>query len=475
MKALKLLGLASTLAFFCCGCATTGPAPIYKPETGIVHQGRKVYFSMRDPKGDDNGPGGYLYPLRFDNREGFFDLERFQVEDGGSNVVFRITTRRPIDKFRTDGSSEAKGWHLQLMDIYIDKDHKPSSGQTRTLPGRCVDFAEDSAWEQMVLVTPNRSEDVERLIESRTNDLELVRLKPKIVIPQTVFIEGFDFVVHVPKDAIGTPQPGWGYQVLMMQFDENNLANFEFQNGKVFKFPTDEHFGGGVDFFGNPAVIDLLAPTEEQQHTWLSAYNPSNHPEESQFATVRCLYAETPVRPEVVRVARKVKGRLATAVGAPAATRRAPVRARSGAAKTSTPRAATSRRAAGVSTKRQAALSLPEGAVMLTPEGEEELPPSPAKAGPLPRPARSLVGEADGESPWTPRAFSRMPPTEPAPRRSVRTAPPDDTAWATQAADESETQPPVARPPAGKAKAGYRRVSFAGDPEELFRNVPRSR
>ncbi|MBI4872854.1 MAG: hypothetical protein HY814_14975, partial [Candidatus Riflebacteria bacterium] len=89
------IGLSLLLAGLACcftgGCASSSPPPVYKPVQGGNEDGHKIYFSMRDPKGDDNGPGFYQYPLSFNNREGFLDIEKFQVEDGGSNVIFRIT------------------------------------------------------------------------------------------------------------------------------------------------------------------------------------------------------------------------------------------------------------------------------------------------------------------------------------------------------------------------------------------------
>ena len=341
--------LLAGLAFcFTGGCASSSPPPVYKPVQGGSEGGHKIYFSMRDPKGDDNGPGFYQYPLSFNNREGFLDIEKFQVEDGGSNVIFRITTRRPIDKFRTDGSSEAKGWYLQLMDIYIDKDHKAGSGTTRSLPGRFVEFSEESAWEQMVLVTPNRTEDVKRLIEGRTNDLDLVHLKSKIAVADQVFIEGFDFVVRIPKGTIGTPEPGWGYQVLMMMFDGKNLANYQFQNARVYKFPTDDSFGGGTDFLGNTAVIDLLATSDKQQHDWLSAFSATSNPDDAIPATISCVYPDLPPasRPAARRGVKGKRARPVVQTPATESTRQAPAgatRATSPEKRTVTPTRSTGR------------------------------------------------------------------------------------------------------------------------------------
>lgn len=296
-----MLALLIPLLWAAAGCGPTRRSPAAAPaQVNYRHQGQKVYFSYQDPRGDDRGAGHYQYPLRFDNREGFFDMVSFRVIDGGSMILFEITTRRPIQKFRPDGSSEAKGWFLQLMDIYIDKDGEPGSGEAGALPGRNVVFEEDSRWEQMVLLTPNRSEDVKRLIENRTQDLRLVELRKKIYIPLVVYVQGFKFVAQVPKAILGEPQPHWGYQVLMMPFEERNLDEGQFQNGKVFKFPRDDAFGGGTDYIGNPNVIDMLAPTAREQYGQLKRYFASPVPSDNRFAAIRMVRgpaATVPARP----------------------------------------------------------------------------------------------------------------------------------------------------------------------------------
>lgn len=431
---LQALAMTAKLGFACLvllligGCAETSPPTIHKPQVNSYQSGRKVYFSMRDPRGDDKGPGTYLYPLRFDNREGFFDIEKFQVEDGGANIVFRVTTRRPIQKFRPDGSSEAKGWFLQLLDIYIDKDHKTGSGVTRTLPGRFVEFAEDSAWEQVLLVTPNRTQDVRRLIEARTNDMGLVHLKPKILIPQTIFIEGFDFIVQVPKALIGEPQPTWGYQCLMMQFEPRNLGNFEFQNAKIYKFPTDTNFGGGSDFFGNPGVLDLLAPTEDEQSQWLGAYDPSPNPEDSELATVHCMYADVQASPPVILSSRGP--RATAALGSP------PLRP--GPPKSGTLARRPTVRRPGPASKyaERKHLRAPEA------NGLDELPQT------------RLMAPTKVPAPSTKRSKTANPEllVAPGPGRSTRS-----------------------RPPAGPPPVKYRTETFSSDADDLFVNHPRSR
>lgn len=311
--------LAAAISFGLAGCDDDSPVGPARARGGYADgDGQKVYFSFRDPKYDDRGPGFYTYPLlverppgrrtpqvvdgvvedlgntqvNLDTRTGFFDISNFEVKDDGPFVVFEITTARPIPRFREDQSSEAKGWFLQLMDIYIDKDKKPGSGRTRALPGRNIEFAPESGWEQCVLVTPQVSFDVRRLIEQITWDLDFVRHKRQIYIPDRVFIEGYTFRVFVPKNEIGEPQPHWGYQVAMMLFNPTNLEYGHFQQGEVKRFAGNNLFGGADDYQGHPNVIDVLAPTPEKQYEWLSDFISSPNINDNRLAILPMIYAD---------------------------------------------------------------------------------------------------------------------------------------------------------------------------------------
>lgn len=287
----SLLAAASIIS----GCGGSSSKPVR--ETGVVklpeQNSRRVYFAYEDPRYDDKGPGRYRYPVRFNNREGFMDITRFTVEDGGSNVVFTINCRRPIEKYAEDGSTGTKGWWLQMMDIYIDKDGKTgrSAGYTKALPGRQVEFDGGNGWEKMVLVTPSHSETVRDMLEERTSDMELVHKRKDILVPHRAYPQGYTFVVYVPKHEIGTPQPGWGYQILMVPYDEDNMAYGHFQNQKINKFSGDYTFGGGTDFDGNPNVLDILAPSAQEQYRILSNYHSAPYAGNNRYAKVPFVYS----------------------------------------------------------------------------------------------------------------------------------------------------------------------------------------
>ena len=101
------------------------------PTGGTAHVVRTVVFDftpgtvlldVTDPSGDDNGPGNYAYPKSDNFKAGAFDIQRFQVLDDGTNVIFRLQTR---DLTPTFGSPLG----AQLVDVYV---HDPAAASTST-------------------------------------------------------------------------------------------------------------------------------------------------------------------------------------------------------------------------------------------------------------------------------------------------------------------------------------------------------
>jgi carbohydrate-binding DOMON domain-containing protein len=240
---------------------------------------------MGDPKGDDKGPGRYEYPTSFQGRFGFLDITRFRALDADRFVEFEVEFRRPVA--RVDGTTEAKNYWLQLVDIYVDQDGRPGSGHTWALPGRNLVFDGSSGWEKVVLVTPGHSRALLQLVRDRSSEQELQQNRHDVIVPERVYPQAYSLKIMVPKaDLGGEPQPHWGYQVLALGYNPRNLAYRQLQNMQVQRFADEEHFGGGTDYQGDPNVIDLLAPSKEVQYRWLSDYSSHQHREASRLAVV---------------------------------------------------------------------------------------------------------------------------------------------------------------------------------------------
>ena len=81
---------------------------------GSVMAGDKVTF--KDAKGDDNGPGEYVYPTDAVYAGGSFDITELEVEDSGDSVEFELTVGSKLeDPWRMGG-----GFSVQMAFILID-------------------------------------------------------------------------------------------------------------------------------------------------------------------------------------------------------------------------------------------------------------------------------------------------------------------------------------------------------------------
>ena len=155
-----------------------------------------VLLDVTDPAGDDNGPGNYAYPTSGDFHPGAYDLERFQVIDSGSDVVFRVQTR---DLTPTFGSPLG----AQLVDVYV---HVPGATTTSTaasFPQRNYAIAPSSAWSRLVEAQGFG----QRYVDASGATLGTVSITANAL---SRFI-----TIRVPKATLGTPAAGWSFTVVL--------------------------------------------------------------------------------------------------------------------------------------------------------------------------------------------------------------------------------------------------------------------
>lgn len=250
---------------------------------------------LKDPAGDDNGPGTYTYPTDPVYTAGSFDLLDLQIKDVGDNVEFRVTVNATIEDPWNSPDWGGNGFSVQMVQIYIDKDHTAGSGFTETLPGIYARFAPEEAWDKVVMVSPQGRARVGQEI-----DLKAPTFKDAVVVPARTAALGRTLVATVSKaDLGGAPQPGWGYQALVQSNEGFPDAN-EVLSRKVNEYAGPHRFGGGTDYNCDPHVMDLLftpaagAPAEtEGQHKALSGYvcgeDPTD-PAQNTLATVPMVY-----------------------------------------------------------------------------------------------------------------------------------------------------------------------------------------
>jgi len=233
---------------------TSGPAEFKAP---VVTVGRRL-FRVEDPRGDDHGPGTYNYPTNPVFTPGAFDMVSFEVIDSGEEVVFNVELAGEI----TNPWNSGIGLSVQTIDIYIDTDNKASSGSTKALGGRRVEFEPECAWEYAIWVEGWN----QRVFMPEGGDVGGVTA--------TVDTIGNLVSISVPKSIIGQPEPGWGYQVFVLG-QEGYPSEGNLRVREVMEQAAEWRFGGGDNSVYDPNVIDMLVPTGRTQEEILSAYDVS--------------------------------------------------------------------------------------------------------------------------------------------------------------------------------------------------------
>ena len=227
--------------------------------------------TLADPTGDDDGPGTYTYPTDAVYKPGSFDLTELQIVPGGDTVELRVTVRARIEDPWDSAAWGGNGFSVQMIFIHVDTDHAKGSGVTKGLPGTNVRFAEDEAWDRVVIISPQGPARVNSEIEQKCP-----QWKDRIVVPSITRASGKTLTAVVDAKALGgSPQPGWGYQALV-QSNEGFPAKTDLLTRKVNEFEGQHRFGGGSDFDNDPHVMDILVPpggdAKAKQHELLEKW-----------------------------------------------------------------------------------------------------------------------------------------------------------------------------------------------------------
>jgi len=202
-----------------------------------------------DPTGDDKGPGNYLYPTDGVYTAGSFDLTAFEVT-GGDSPSFNVTVNDTLK----DPWGMGVGFAVQMVFIFIDMDGAAGSGHTEGLPGLNVSFAPESAWEKVVILSPQPQSRAMTEVKSKAASLE-----KDIVVPRRTTGTGKTISGKVKLEDLGGGDPAkWGYQVVV-QSNEGYPDKGDLLTRKVNEFEGQHRFGGGNDSDCDPHVMDLLA------------------------------------------------------------------------------------------------------------------------------------------------------------------------------------------------------------------------
>jgi len=261
--------LATLAALLALPCSVAMAAEGKSAASGCTAQGG---FTFSEPAGDDDGPGSYTYPTDAVYKPGSFDITELQVVPRGGQVELRVTVKSRIEDPWDSAAWGGNGFSVQMAFIHVDTDHAKGSGVREGLPGTNVRFAEEEAWDRVVIVSPQGPTRVNSEIDSKCP-----QWKSRIIVPPITRASGRTLIAVVDKSALGgAPSPSWGWQVLM-QSNEGFPAKTDLLTRKVNEFEGQHRFGGGTDFDNDPHVMDLLVPPDgdaaAKQHELLSRFD----------------------------------------------------------------------------------------------------------------------------------------------------------------------------------------------------------
>ena len=206
--------------------------------------------TFKDPVGDDNGPGTYSYPTDAVYKRGSFDITGFQLKENGAKTDVSVTTNSSLE----DPWSMGVSFAVQMVFVFIDKDGKEGSGFTKVPPGLNFELAPSSAWDKLIILSPQQSARVKTEVEQKAAEM-----KGSIIIPSRTRGAGRTITGTIDTKDLGEGDPGtWGYQVVM-QSNEGFPAGSDLLTRKVNEFEGQHRFGGGNDGDCDPHVMDLLA------------------------------------------------------------------------------------------------------------------------------------------------------------------------------------------------------------------------
>lgn len=208
---------------------------------------------LKDPKGDDKGPGNYTYPTDAVYTKGSFDLVEASFEVDGDQIKVTIEVNAKIEDPWDSKAWGGNGFSTQMAFVFLDLDKKPGSGHTEGLAGLNVTFAPESAWDKALILSAQGNTRVQAEVNAKA-----AKFKDDIVLPTSIKAQGKKLVARFPKAKIGDLTDKTGFQVLM-QSNEGFPDKTDLLTRKVNEYGGQHRFGGGSDYDCDPHVMDLFA------------------------------------------------------------------------------------------------------------------------------------------------------------------------------------------------------------------------
>ncbi len=236
---------------------------------------RTLIIAFSDPEGDDKGAGGLKYPTNPVFQPGVFDLLRLEVYVDKNNVYFKVVFKN-LGGNPWNGSN---GFCLQHIQIYI----LTTSGITpnNTAPG--VNIHVYPGWHYLIVGVGGWNNTYEQgpwpggsnsAVYSSTGELIAIEgeLFDVYAIPGENAVE-----FKVSKTILVDVKNILNWKFLVVIAGHDGLTSRD-KIREVYPGEPSEWFFGGADPIASalgiqPKVVDLLAPTPQDQYSMLSSYD----------------------------------------------------------------------------------------------------------------------------------------------------------------------------------------------------------
>jgi hypothetical protein len=249
---------------------------------------------LTDARGDTRvtAPGGDFY------RQDAFDITELRIRESGADYVVTATFAARVPVRRDVRLTRETTATLFPMNIEIYVDQEPLVGLTRTLPGRRVEIARESAWDMALVLTPQPREFAAELrrLDSDLADRTHFAAKPTV--------RGRTVSGRFTRARIGALAPSMGFVVLVTPaafrstfqlFGEHLLFIADVRaraSACSLESPdlTGCAFGGCKPCDDHPRVVDAIVAASADESATLADYA------KGRFATLPARIPKPPTR-----------------------------------------------------------------------------------------------------------------------------------------------------------------------------------
>jgi alpha-amylase/alpha-mannosidase (GH57 family) len=265
----------------------------------------KVIFEMKDPEGDDNGAGTYVYPKNPVFKPGVFDLLDFKVIDAGDSLIFK-------SYFKNLGGNPwngPNGFSMQYIHIYI-RTTLNLTGRIDTF-GLNVNLTDDSAWHLAILIAPGWGiEPVpkgERAAIYYFNNTLIVQddiFKVYAVPAENSINVEIKKSLLLDLDNINK----WMFTVVVTSYDgygPDRIRNFGVEAAE-WVVGTGAKYAQAIVKNVVPRIMDLLAPISQDQYEQLNSFIIDTSKNITQYAKIRGYSASQPITEKTTTITETV-------------------------------------------------------------------------------------------------------------------------------------------------------------------------